>query len=177
MQEHFPMIFFEKVGSQKTMSHPKLTNPSAYVHSTKISCDPKYAMNATQHISTRRSKKLHELREKLSKYTPRPVQLLNSSDGFSLPLNLQSKYQTSYKHALYGAWLSYLPVLDVGTKFSFCGNHFMISKSNIDVANLGLFILSHVLVPPKQSVALVPLYDPIYCRSYYLNIVKYKHSI
>jgi hypothetical protein len=31
----------------------------------------------------------------------------------------------------------------------FCGNNYMISKSKIDVANLGLFILSHVFVPPK----------------------------
>ena len=66
---------------------------------------------------------------------------------------------------------------DVGTEFSFCGNRFMIAKSNIDVANLGLFILSHVLVPPKQSVALTSFYFPIYFQSDYLNIVKYKHRI
>ena len=36
----------------------------------------------------------------------------------------------------------------------------MIVKSNIDVANLGLFILSHVLVPPKQLVALMPFCGP-----------------
>ena len=53
----------------------------------------------------------------------------------------------------------------------------MIAKSKIDVANLGLFILSHVLIPPKQSIALIPFCGPIYCRSDHSNIVKYKHSI
>ena len=43
-------------------------------------------------------------------------------------------------------------VLNVGIKFSFCGNSYMILKSKIDVANLGLFILSHVFAPPKQLV-------------------------
>jgi hypothetical protein len=43
----------------------------------------------------------------------------------------------------------------VGIEFSFCGHSHMIAKSNIDVANLGLFILSHVFVPPKQLVALM----------------------
>jgi hypothetical protein len=47
-------------------------------------------------------------------------------------------------------------VLDVGTKFSFCGNSYMIAKSKLDVASLGFFILSHVYVPPKQLVALMP---------------------
>jgi hypothetical protein len=92
---------------------------------------------------------LYELRETMSKYTPRSVQLLEGSDDFSLLVHLQSKYQTCYNHALYGAWLSSLPVPNVGTKFSFCGNNYMISKSKIDVANLGLFILSHVFIPPK----------------------------
>ena len=105
------------------------------------------------------------------------IQLLVGSNDFSLPLNLQRKYQTSYNFFLYGAWMSSLPVPDVGTKFSFCGNCFMIVKSNIEVTNLGLFILSHVLVPPKQSVVLVPFCGPIYCRYDYLNIVKYKNII
>ena len=78
------------------MLHPKLKNPYACDQPTKISNDPKYDINGTQKISTRRFKKFHELREKLSKYTPRFVQLLEGSDDFSLPMNLQSKYQTSY---------------------------------------------------------------------------------
>jgi hypothetical protein len=45
-----------------------------------------------------------------------------------------------------------MPMPDVGTKFSFYGNIYMIGKSKIDVANIGLFILSHVSIPPKQSV-------------------------
>jgi hypothetical protein len=68
-------------------------------------------------------------------------------------------------------------VPDVGTELFFCGNNYTISKSKIDVANLRLFILSHVFVPPKQSVALMPFCGPLYSRSNYLNIVKYKHSI
>ena len=94
------------------------------------------------------------------------------SGNFSILVNLQHKYQTSYNYALYGAWPSSLHVPDVGTKFSFCGNHFMIAKSNIDATNLGLFILSHVLVPPKQSIALMSFCGPIYCQPDYLNIVK-----
>jgi hypothetical protein len=61
-------------------------------------------------------------------------------------------------------------VPDVGTKFSFCGNSYMISKSKIDVANIGLFILSHVFVPPKQSMTLMPFCGPLYSRYNYLNI-------
>ena len=53
----------------------------------------------------------------------------------------------------------------------------MIAKSNSDVVNLGLFIHSHVLVPPKQSVSLIPPFGPIYYRFDYFNIVKYKHRI
>jgi hypothetical protein len=68
-------------------------------------------------------------------------------------------------------------VPDVGTKFYFCGNIYMISKSKIDVANIGLFILSHVSVPPKTLVLLMPHYGPIYSRSDYLNIIKHKLSI
>ena len=70
-----------------------------------------------------------------------------------------------------------MPFPDGGIEFSFCGNSYMIVKSNINVVNLALFILSHVIVPPKQSVALMPFCGPLYSRSDYLNIVKYKNSI
>ena len=143
------------------MSHPKLTNPSPYVHSTESYSDPKYDLNVTQPISTRRSKNLHELREKLSKYTLMFIQLLEGNDDFSLHVNFQSKYQTSYSFTQYGTWLSTLPMSNVGTKLFLCGNHFMISKSIIDVSNIGLFILSHVLIPPKQSEVLIPFCGPI----------------
>ena len=53
----------------------------------------------------------------------------------------------------------------------------MIAKYNIDATNIGLFILSHILIHPKHSVALIPFGGPIYCRSDYLNIIKYKHII
>ena len=53
----------------------------------------------------------------------------------------------------------------------------MIVKSKIDVANLGLFILSHVSIPPKKSIVLIPFCGPIYSQYDYLNIVKYIHSI
>ena len=53
--------FLKTLEAKTTMSHPKLTNPSLDVQSTKSSSDPKYDMNATQHIFTRGSKKLHEL--------------------------------------------------------------------------------------------------------------------
>ena len=105
------------------------------------------------------------------------VQLLEGSDDFPLPIHLQSKYQTSYNHTLYGGWSSSMPVLNVGIEFTFCGNSYIIAKSNIDAANIGLFILSHVFVLPKQSVALMPFCGPLYSRYNYLNIVKYKHSI
>ena len=108
--------------SKTTMSHPKLTNPCSYVKSIEISSDPNYDLNVTQPISIRRSKKLHELREKLSNYTSMSIQLLEGRDHFSLLVNLQSKYQTSYNHSLYGAWSSSLPVHDVGIEFSFSGN-------------------------------------------------------
>jgi hypothetical protein len=68
-------------------------------------------------------------------------------------------------------------VLDVGTKFYFCGNSYMISKYKIDVANLGLFILSHVFVPPKKSLSLMSFCGCLYSRFDYFNIVKYKHII
>ena len=70
-----------------------------------------------------------------------------------------------------------MPFPDGGIEFSFCGNSYMIVKSNINVVNLALFILSHVIVPPKQSVALMPFCGPLYSRSDYLNIVKYNHNI
>jgi hypothetical protein len=70
-----------------------------------------------------------------------------------------------------------MPVLDVGTKFSFYGNSYMISKSKIDVLNPGLFILSDVFIPPKQSVAIMPFFGPLYSWYDYLNIVKCKHNI
>jgi hypothetical protein len=93
---------------------------------------------------------LYELRKKKSKYTPRFDRLLKGSNDFTLLVHLQSKYQTHYNHALYGAWPSSVPVLDVVEQLSFCGNNYMIVKSKINVENLGLFILSHVFVPPKQ---------------------------
>ena len=113
----------------------------------------------------------------MSKYTHKLVKLLEGSDDFPLPIHLQSKYRTCYHNILYGAWPSSIPVPDARIKFSFCGNSYMISKSKIDVANFGLFILSHVLIPPKQSIELIPFCGPLYSRFDYLNIVKYKHSI
>ena len=53
----------------------------------------------------------------------------------------------------------------------------MIVKNNIDAANIGLFILSYVLISPKQLVSLMAFCDPIYCWSGYLNTVKYKHNV
>ena len=92
---------------------------------------------------------MYELREKMSKYTPRVVQFLKGSDDFPLPIHVQSKYQTSYNCTLYGGWPSSMLVPNFGPKFSFCGDSYMIAKSNIDVVNFGFFILSHVFVPPK----------------------------
>jgi hypothetical protein len=57
------------------------------------------------------------------------------------------------------------------------GNSYMITKSKIDASNLGLFILSHVFIPPKQSITLMSFCSPLYSQSNYLNILKYKHSI
>ena len=65
-----------------------------------------------------------------------------------------STHQDRSNCALYGTWMYSLPILDIGTELSFYGNSFMISKSNIDIVNIRLFILSHVLVPPKHSVDL-----------------------
>jgi hypothetical protein len=169
---------FEKLESRSTTFHPKLADLSPSVESTKSSySEPTYDINTTQNITTRISKKLYELRVKMSKYTPKYVQLLEGSDNFPLPIHLQCKYQTCYNRSLYGAWPSSMHVPDVGTKFFFCGNSYMISKSKIDVENLGFFILSHVFVTPKQLMTLIPFCDPLYSRSDYLNIVKYKHNI
>ena len=110
-------------------------------------------------------------------YTLMDVQFLEGNDDFFLPMNLQSKYQTSYNLSSYGAWSSSLHVPDVGTDFSFSGNWFMIVKTNIDDENIGLFILWHVHVPPKQSVEIMSFCSPIYNLFDYLNIVKYKHRI
>ena len=66
--------FLKMLEAKTTMSHSKLTNPSAYLQSTEIFSDPKYDMNATQSIITRRSKKLHELRENVQVHTKvRPI--------------------------------------------------------------------------------------------------------
>ena len=113
----------------------------------------------------------------MCKYTPKSVQLFERSHDFPLHIHLQSKCQTFYNHSLYGPWASSMSVPNVATKFSFCGNSYMIAKSKIDVANLGLFILSHVFVPPKKSVALMPFDECLYSWYDYLNIVKYKHTI
>lgn len=114
----------------------------------------------------------------MSKYTPRLVQLLEGTNDFPLSLHMQSKYQTCYKCTLYhGVWSPSMFVPNVGTRFSFCGNSYMIAKSKIDVANLGLFNLSHAFVPHKQLVTLMPFCGPLYIRTNYLNIVKYKYSI
>ena len=85
----------------------------------------------------------------MSKYKQRFVQLLEGSDNFSLHMYFQIKYQTCCNCVLYGAWSSCLPVPHVGTELSFYGNNFMIDKSKINDVSLGLFILSHVLVPHK----------------------------
>jgi hypothetical protein len=102
---------------------------------------------------------------KKSKYTPKSVQLSEGSNGFPLPIYMKSKYQTHYNQALYGTWLSSMLVPDVGTNFFFCSNSYVISKSKIDVSNLGLFVLSHVYVPPKQSITLMPFCGPLYSHS------------
>ena len=55
----------------------------------------------------------------MSKFTPKLVQLLEGTDDFPLPINLQSKYQTYYSCTLYGALSSSMPLPDVETKFHF----------------------------------------------------------
>ena len=84
----------------------------------------------------------------MSKYTPKSVQLLEGNNDFPLPIHMESKCQTSDNRTLYGAQLSSMLVPNIGIEFSFCGNSYMISKSNIDVVNLELFILTHVFVTP-----------------------------
>ena len=103
--------------------------------------------------------------------------MLKGSNDLSLLVNLQTKYQTFYNRTLYGAWSSSLPVPDVGNEFSFFGNSFIIVEFKIDFAKLGLFMLSHVLIPPKQAVVLLPFCGPLYCWSDYLNIIKYNRNI
>ena len=84
--------FFEKLEAISTKFHPKLANLSPSVESTKSSCSElKYDINTTQNITTRRSKMLYELREKMSKYTPKSVQLSKCSDDFHVPIHLESK--------------------------------------------------------------------------------------
>lgn len=79
---------------------------------------------------------------------------------------------------MYGTWASSLPMPDVGTKFSFCGNNYIISKFKIDLTNFGLFTISHVLVPPKKSIEIMLFCGPRCSQSpNYLNIVPYKHNI
>ena len=82
-----------------------------------------------------------------------------------------------YNHALYGSWSSSMLVPIVETKFSFCGNSYMIAKSNINVPNPWLFILSHVFIPPNKSVTLMPFFGSLYNEPNYFNIFKYKHNI
>ena len=110
-----------------------------------------FDINNTQNISIRRSKKLYELREKISKYIPSLVQLLKGSDEFFLPMHLQSKYQTYYNHALYGAWTPSLPMHDVGTKFSFYGNSFMIpsQRQKMQILVCSSFFM-YSFLPKKQ---------------------------
>ena len=57
--------FFENLKAMSTKLHPKLMNPSSSVESIESSSEPKYDINTTQHISTRRSKMLYDMREKL----------------------------------------------------------------------------------------------------------------
>jgi hypothetical protein len=54
--------------------------------------------------------------------------------------------------------------------------YYVISNFKIDVAKLGLFIPSHMFVPPKHSVDLILFCIPFYSHYNYLNIVKYKHN-
>jgi hypothetical protein len=68
-------------------------------------------------------------------------------------------------------------MLDIRTEFSFCGNNYMIFKSKIEAANLGLFIISHAFLFTKQSIAHMPLCGPLCSLFDYLNIVEYKHNI
>jgi hypothetical protein len=85
--------FFEKLEGGSTTFRHKLVDLPPSIESTKSSyIDPKYDINTTQNITTRRSKKVYERRVKKSKYTPKFVQLLEGSVDFPLPIHLQSKY-------------------------------------------------------------------------------------
>ena len=88
-----PYALFCESWNPKQLSHLKLMNPYVYVQSTEISSDPMSDINTTQNISTRISKNFHELRAKMSKYTPWSVQFLEGRNDFSLPMHLQTKYQ------------------------------------------------------------------------------------
>jgi hypothetical protein len=133
---------------------PKLANTSpSFVESIEIFySEPKYDKNTTQKIITSRPKNLYELKAKMSKYTPNFVQLLEGGNNFPLPIHLQIKYQTYYNRASYGICSSCVHMPDVGTKFSFFGNSYMISKSKIDVANPGccLSFYMYLFLPNNQ---------------------------
>ena len=101
------------------------------------------------------------------KYRQRSIELLEGNNiDFSLPIHMQIKHQTSYNCIVYGIWSSSLLIPNVGTEFSCCGKNYMITKSKIDAANIGLFFVSHVFFLPTQSVELIPFCGHIYCHSY-----------
>ena len=56
--------FFYKLEERSTKFPPKFTNPSPSIESIESFSEPKYDINTTQNIYTRRSKKLYELRAK-----------------------------------------------------------------------------------------------------------------
>ena len=85
-------FFFDKLEARSTKFHHKLTNSSPSVDSIESSSEPKYHIYTTQNICTRRSKMFYELREKMSKYTPKLVKLLEGIDDLPLHIHLQSKY-------------------------------------------------------------------------------------
>jgi len=117
------------------------------------------------------------MRETIFTYTKRLIRLLEGRNDFSLLVHLKCTYQTCYNHVFHGVFLSSLPIPNVGNEFSFCGNTYVISKSKINVSNLRFLVLSHVFVPWKWLVTLIPFFVPLYNRYDYLNILKYKHSI
>jgi len=67
------MLRFLKFETKQIVFHLKSTNLRPSIEWTKISRDPKYDINTTQNISTSKSKKLYELRETMSKYTPKSI--------------------------------------------------------------------------------------------------------
>jgi hypothetical protein len=79
--------FFEKLEARSTKFCSQLANPSFSIESMESSSEPKYDINTTQNISTSRSKKLYEIRAKMSKYTRNYVELLEGSDDFPLPID------------------------------------------------------------------------------------------